>query len=68
VESGYETIREVSGDFQVDLQDKACCRWLDRVYKAIFVARGFSQKEGEDYDETLAPIATRHMRSLMSTD
>jgi hypothetical protein len=46
-------------------------------YKAIFVARGFSQKEGEYYDETLAPVArrsvhretTRYMRrSLISTD
>ena len=26
-------------------------------YKEIFVARGFSQKEGINYDETLTPMA-----------
>ena len=42
-------------------------RWIYKIkhavddsikkYKARFVARGFSQKEGEDYDETFAPVA-----------
>jgi hypothetical protein len=36
-------------------------------YKARFVARGFSQKEGEDNDETFAPVARyTSIRAIMS--
>ena len=27
------------------------------IYKANFMARGFSQKEGEDYDDIFSPMA-----------
>jgi hypothetical protein len=38
------------------------------MYKALFLVKGFSQQEGEDYDEPLALVraAIRYMRrSLM---
>ena len=36
-------------------------------YKARFVARGFSQKEGIDYEETFAPIARyTYIRSVLA--
>ena len=36
-------------------------------YKARFVARGFSQKEGIDYEETFAPVARcTSIRSIMA--
>ena len=36
-------------------------------YKARFVARGFSQKEGVDYDETFALVARyTSIRSIIS--
>jgi hypothetical protein len=52
-------------------------RWIYKVkqvvdgslekYKARFVARGFSQIEGIDYDETFAPIARYYsIRSIIS--
>ena len=36
-------------------------------YKARFVAQGFSQVEGVDYDETFAPVARyTSIKSLIS--
>ena len=36
-------------------------------YKSIFVARGFSQKEGIDYEETFAPVAKyTSIRSILA--
>ena len=36
-------------------------------YKAIFVARGFSQKEGIDYEETFSPVARyTSIRTIMA--
>ena len=38
-------------------------------YKARFVARGFSQKEGIDYEETFSPVARYiSIRSILSLD
>jgi hypothetical protein len=53
-------------------------RWLYKIkhvangsiekFKARFVARGFSQKEGGDYEETFAPIVRyASIRAVMST-
>ena len=55
-------------------------KWIDKIkhaadgsiekYKARFLARGFSQKEGIDYEETFAPVgiytSTRSVLSLVA--
>jgi hypothetical protein len=48
---------EVNCDFQVALQVKHATDGHVEKYKAKFVAHGFSQREGVDYEETFAPVA-----------
>ena len=54
-----------------------CSKWIYKIkhtpdgsiekYKAIFVARGFSQKEGIDYEETFDPVARyTSIRTIMA--
>ena len=41
----------------MDIQNQTLSRWSIKKYKAIFVSRGFSQKEGIYYEETFASVA-----------
>ena len=51
----------------MDLQDKTCCYGSIEKYKAIFVAKGFSQKEGINYEETFSPVARyTSIRTIMA--
>jgi hypothetical protein len=38
-----------------------------QMYKACCVSRGFSQQEGEDYDETLTPVIEEIVPMFMKT-
>jgi hypothetical protein len=55
---------EDNSEFEVALQDQACD--IEK-FNARFVARGFSQEEGVDYEETSAPVAKYiSIRAIMS--
>ena len=46
---------------------KHAADWSIEKFKARFVARGFSQVEGVDYEETFAPVARyTSIRSIIS--
>jgi hypothetical protein len=57
----WEIVPRLEGKFVIDT------RWLYKVkhaangniekYTAIFVARGFSQRKGFDFEESFAPVA-----------
>eukprot|EP00253_Pinus_taeda_P028592 PITA_28592 len=79
VEEYDSIVRNNVWDVVLRLEDKlvVSSRWLYKVkqaangsvenHKAKFVARGFSQVEGIDYDETFAPVARySSIRSILA--
>lgn len=52
----------------MDIENQTSSKWGDiQKYKARFIARGFSQKEGIDFDENFAPVERyTSIRSIIS--
>ena len=65
--SRTKTKEQVSSILEMDLQNKAFGRRQYREVQGKIVAREFSQKEGIDYEETFAPVATyTSLRTMLS--
>ena len=65
-----KTKEQVSSILEMDLQFKNHSTYGSiEKYKPGFIARGFSQKEGNDYEETFSPIARyTSIRTILSLE
>ena len=62
-----ETWGEVSCNFQMAIQNQTWSRWEYWKIQGRFLSRGFSQKEGVNYDETFSTVAWyTSIRSIIS--
>ena len=76
IEEYQSIMKNDVGMLSQDQMDVVTSKWIYKIkhatdgsiekYKARFVAQGFSQKEGIDYEETFAPVARYTSISVLS--